>query len=446
MLSTLALVCCFLGCIALARGLGKAPFPTSLLDLVLMGVAVFHVLPEVIRLADDVPLGPYREGLPPTAMGAWLLVTSVSMLSFGAGAALVRTRPAQALADLPLVSRSMSTPESIFTLTLTAVAIVFAAVVVMGMGYGGYDSDNYLLGSTVSTTGVPVLISVAVLATLRWRFALIVVVAIAGVLLLMGSRSLVGWSLLTGVVLVRRCGGNIRTARLAVAITVCASIIVAIALIRDRAGRWSQDATLQDRMSTVSEASSTQVGAGNTSDLILDSFVHRIDGNGYGARILHAQSQAGASLMGTEALMNSVLLAIPSLVWTSKLDTPVEQRNQEGASVVHYGIEVTDYLPTVIGSATSMFGWPGAIVVAGVFGVAVSALDRLLPTRRPHHLPIAAAMCLVALNFEGSVETVILGCRTVATVALLNYSAWWLARAISAVLGAGAAADFGAHS
>jgi hypothetical protein len=435
MIFTWMVITCYCGCVALARGTGRTQFPCSLLDLVLFGVAIFHVLPEVIRLAAEVPPGPYREGLPPAAIESWLIVASASVLAFGAGAGLVRTLTGSPPVDPPLASRALGAAESIFTSILVAAAIVFALIVIVGMGYGGYDSDNYLLGSAVSTTVVPVLISVAVLATLRWRFALIVVVAIAGVLLLMGSRSVVGWSLLTGVVLVRRCGGNIQTARLAVAIMVCTSIIIAIALIRDRAGRWSQDATLHDRIGTVAEASSAQVGATNTSDLVLDSFVHRIDGNGYGARILHAQSQPGTTVMGTEALANSILLATPSFVWPTKLDTPVEQRNQEGASVVHYGIEETDYLPTVIGSATSMFGWPGAIVVAGVLGVAVSALDRLLPTRRPHHLPIAAATCLVALNFEGNVETVILGCRTVASVALLSYAAWWLAIVASLLIG-----------
>jgi hypothetical protein len=444
--STLALLCCFGACAVMARGFGRSSFPSSVLDLVLFGMGVFHVLPELLRLFVDIPAGPYREGLPPAAIESWLIVASVCVLAFGAGAALTRTLMGPPPVTPPLASRPLSAAESIFTSILVAVAIASALIVIIGMGYGGYDTDNYVLGGTVSTTVVPALISVAVLSTLRWRLSMLVVAAIALVLLLMGSRSLVGWALLAGVVLVRRCGGTIRTSKLTVAVAVCAAVVVAIALIRDRAGRWSQDATLHDRIGTVAEASSTPVSTSNTSDLVLDSFVHRIDGNGYGARVLHAQSQPGKGLMGAEALTNSVLLAIPSFIWSTKLDTPVEARNQEAASILHYDIEVTDYLPTVIGSATSMFGWPGAILVAGVFGVAVSALDRLLTSRQPHHLPIAAAICLVALNFDGNVETVILGCRTVATVALLTYSAWWLARAISAVLGAGAAADVGAHS
>jgi hypothetical protein len=430
MTETLLLVICYCAIALFARLPAGAPFPSSAFDLALIGIGVFHVAPEALRVILDLPPGPYRAGLPEQATSSWLAVVSASIVLFGLGPQLVGRRSIPPRSRASLVARRVDGIDRIFVALLVLAAIVLGGMTVAGRAFGGYDSDNYLAGSIGSAASVPAMISLAVLAVLRGRLPVITLLIVAIVLFLMGSRSVVGWSLLAGTVLVRRCGGTVPTRRLILLTLLGTSMIISIALIRELAGRWTPDARLGDRAEAVSRARASSAETIDWRTLIEEQFVHRIDGNGYGMSILNAQERLGITPMGLSAISSSFRLATPSFLWPRKLDMALESRNQELASIDHHRIDELDYLPTVLGSAVSIFGWAGAPLIAGVLGIVVALADRSMEIRRPWHLPIAASFLLAVLYFEGNIESAILGCRTIAVVATLAFAGWITAHMI----------------
>ncbi len=416
----------------LARVSARTPFPSSLVDLVLIGIGAYHVAPEAIRLILDLSPGPYRGQLPREAISNWLLLITPSIVLFGLGTRLAIRRPIQ-LPPARLSAERMDVVDLAFTGTLVLGAITLSVMVIAGRAFGGFDSGNYLAGSVVSAALVPALTSVAVLAVLRGRFPLFTILSVLTVLCITGSRWSVGGSLLSGLVIVRRCGWAVPTRRIVPLAVLVSSIFMSIALVREIAGRGAADASLVDLTEAVSDAGEKSVGSVDWHQLIDVHFVHRLDGNGYGAAILNAQERLGVAPMGMSAITNSLNLATPSMLWPAKLEIDIARRNQELASIYHHGIEEIDYLPTVLGAAVSIFGWLGAPIVAWVAGIAVALADRHLAVKKPYHLPVAVGLCLVSLGFEGNIETVIIGVRGIVVLAVLVFVGRLLASAIGAV-------------
>lgn len=426
MTAAFALLSGFALCVLLARPRLHAPFPSSFADLVLIGIALFHVAPELLRALFDLSPGPYREGIPASAVTQWAMIASAAMVLFGLGCWSVRAVPPARTRAWTFANAAATSEERWFFIIAAAVALSAAGAATIGMASGGYKTGNYLLANATWVALLPFIVTVAVMAVVRDRYALIIIVLTAFALTLFGSRSVLAHALISGIVLVRMLGRSVSTPKLLFGVAGIASLAFLIALTREQAGRVGIEASFQERVEAIEHTLSRRDNTEALAKTLETHFVHRIDGNSYALRVLNAQ--ASKPPMGVRPLVNSLALAIPSAVLPQKTDLPLEDRNQEYASMLYYNIPVTDYLPTWLGGAISMFGWPTSLLAAWGFGFAVSALGAAFSAIRPYHLPILACIATQLLNFEGNVESLVLGTRSTVLVAVASCGLWLVSR------------------
>lgn len=432
MISAVMLLVAYAVSILLARGRRSGAFPGSFVDIVLIGAGIFHVGPELLRAFVDLSPGPYREGIAESVVVAWSAIVCAGMISFGLGCWTARRTWAPA-GLAPSFAMQPETPaERWFFVLVAALAALASAAAVSGLAYGGFDIGNYVIGSASRVVLIPLVVTTAVLSVIRSRHAALVLPLSALALTLYGSRSIVAWGLISGVVLLRMLGCRVSTVKLVGGVAAVGALIVTIAMIRDRVGRWAPDAGLKDRVDAVQETLTSQGQSGDSAQMWENAFAHRIDGNGYGIQVLNAQAEVDP--MGLRPILNSLALAVPSFIVPGKTESPVELRNQEYASVLHYNIPDTDYLPTWIGAAVSMFGWLLSIVAAWIFGVSVSLLDLRLPRSLPLWLPVFSSVSIGLLNFDDNIETLILTARSTAIVSLVSVGLWLLSSVAAAWL------------
>lgn len=426
MTAAFTLVSGFILCVLLARPRLHTPFPSSFADLVLIGIALFHVAPELLHALFILPPGPYREGIPASAVTQWAMIASAGMVLFGFGCWSVRTVPLARTRTWSFAQAEATSEERWFFIIAAAVASFAAGAATVGMAVGGFDTDNYLLGNAALVALLPYIVTIAVIAVVRDRYALIIIVLAALALTLVGSRSVLAHALISGIVLVRMLGGSVSTPKLLFGVAGVASLAFLIAITREQAGRVGFEAGFRERVEAIEHTVSRQDNSEAVATTLENHFTHRIDGNGYALQVLNAQ--ASQPPMGVGPLVNSLALAVPSAVWSPKTELPVEDRNQEYASILYYNIPDTDYLPTWLGGAISMFGWPTSLLAAWGFGFAVSALGAVFSAIRPYHLPTLACIATQLLYFEGNVESLILGTRSTMFVAVTSCGLWLVSR------------------
>jgi hypothetical protein len=431
MTAAFILISGFALCVLLARPRLHTPFPSSFADLVLMGIALFHVAPELLHALFDLSPGPYRDGIPTSVETQWAMIASAGMVLFGFGCLCGRGMLRAHTSPWSFAKAEATSEERWFFIIAAAIASSAAGAAIVGLAVGGFDTDNYLLGNAALAGLLPFVVTVSVMAVVRDRYALVVIPLAAFALTLIGSRSTLAWALISGIVLVRMLGGSVSTRKLIFGVAGLASLVFLIALTREQAGRVGVEAGFLERAEAIE---STLSHGGNTEAIartLENHFTHRVDGNGYALQVLHAQ--ASRPPMGLEPLMNSLALAVPSAVWSQKTDRPMEDRNQEYSSIVYYNIPDTDYLPTWLGGAISMFGWPTSLLAAWGFGFAVSALGAAFSAIRPYHLPILAGIAAQLQYFEGNIESLILGTRSTVILAIASCGLWLVARLAASV-------------
>lgn len=422
MTAAFVLISGFVVCVLLSRPRLHRPFPNSFADLVLIGIALFYVAPELLRALFVLPPGTYREGIPTSVETQWAMIASAGMVLFGFGCLCGRAMLRAHTSAWSFAKAEATSEERWFAIIAAAGAASAAGATTAGMAAGEFGTDNYLLGGAALVGLLPFVVTVAVMAVVRDRYAPVIVLLAAFALTLIGSRSLLAVALISGIVLVRMLGGSVSTPKLLIGVAGVASLAFLIAITREQAGRVGREAGFRERVEAIEHTLSRQDNSEAIATTIETHFTHRIDGNGYALQVLNAQ--ATQPPMGVGPLVNSLALAVPSAVWPRKTDIPVEDRNQEYASILYYNIPDTDYLPTWLGGAISMFGWPMSLLATWGFGFAVSALGAVFSAIRPYHLPILACIATQLLNFEGNVESLVLGTRSTVFVAVASCGLW----------------------
>ncbi len=410
--------------VASARAVARGPFPASLADLVVLGAGAFHVLPEVARAFASIPAGMYRDGLPESALCDWLGVVSAAFIAFSTGIVLGSAMPHTP--HRPSAPLELGARERRFVTLLWAASVASGIASILGYGTGTFEGSNYLLGGILGMVWLPLAISSAVAATILRRGELVWFAFSAAVLALSGSRSLIAWAALSWVVLVRKAGCRMRVPQVALVLLIGVLLVVLIVLVRSSAGRWSAESSLHERVSVIRDAAEQRDGSRSVEELFFSEFLNRMDGNGYGAWIMHAQLGLGTAPMGWSSLIETTKIVVPSFLWPDKLATPSGTRNQEGASVAHYDLAEVDYLPTWLGAATSLVGPIQSVIGAGLLGMIVGLIDRHVSAGRLASMPLLAGLCVALLYFEGGVEDLLVRLRAACAAGVASWFLWVL--------------------
>jgi hypothetical protein len=208
------------------------------------------------------------------------------------------------------------------------------------------------------------------------------------------------------------------------------AVAVLISATRADVGRGFQSGDLAVRAAAL-QAGATNLRAGNTTG-VAEDFTYRIDGNAWAAFVQQRQ-QTRTLASATMGLGDDLKLALPSFIYTSKLDSPDWQRNEEGYFDHEYSIPTTtvDWLPTLFGSAFAYGGPWGLLGFAVLLGIGLARLDVWL--HRGLTFPallvgIGAVLCIA--YYERGFDSVFLTMRGALLVWLVARMVGWIHESI----------------
>jgi len=204
--------------------------------------------------------------------------------------------------------------------------------------------------------------------------------------------------------------------------------IIVISSSRDLAGRDAMvlGATNRGRSLAMGLASLLNPTAVNEG-LLADS-IYRIDGNSFTALILDGQN-SGTPPLGMQLLINAALVSVPSAIFPSKLDLPVEARNEKAFIISQYSLPAIDYVPTLFSMLLASFGMWGMVIAASVLGAGYATLDswfsRFTSTRS---IILSLGLVQCALQIEQGMAIYFIVFRGVLLIIFLASIVDWLRR------------------
>jgi hypothetical protein len=212
----------------------------------------------------------------------------------------------------------------------------------------------------------------------KWAFSLLVCQAI--LLSLTGSRLtvLAGFVMTAGAT--ARFGRALRVREIGAAILVLGAIALSVSATRQYFGREAYSGSISQLVQSIGSAGQMALTDGNKG--IADDFVYRFDGNAFGAMVYEGFRQ-GYTGAGFRSIWNNIWLYIPSVFYAAKLDSAVEDRNEEAYTISHFALTSSlDLTPTLFVFLYSYYGVPTLICGAGILGFAFARLDRWVNTGR----------------------------------------------------------------
>jgi hypothetical protein len=141
----------------------------------------------------------------------------------------------------------------------------------------------------------------------------------------------------------------------------------------------------------------------------------RLDGTDFAGAILQARAM-GYPALGAAAVPESLLVAVPSALWPSKLAHALTPVNAE---IDDLGLQPVNFLPGLGGMYAGFLSPAWLIALLGLLGaVAGWAEARLLRMAGPAGLVMLAGSVIAVLDFEKGLPGILLDLRTAAVLAL----------------------------
>jgi hypothetical protein len=288
-----------------------------------------------------------------------------------------------------------------------------------GLNHGGTGTS--LSVNLASTFFIVLLVLAAFSFLLRHGARRLVPVLMAQSLLLAaaGERLPVIIAAIALGVLLARAG--VRPQRRQVLAALALTLIAGLAItgLRAQQGRavFVQDSGLGTRLtalgSGLTSAGTTPKG---TPGLLAQAAV-RLDGADFAGAILQAE-HLGQPRMPAIAVPASLLLAVPSALWPSKLAHSAGL-NPVPAEISDFGLQQVNFLPGLPGMYAGFLTWPWTIVLLGVLGLLSGLAERwLLRSWTPARAVLLAGAVTAALSFEQGLPSMVINLRAAAVLAL----------------------------
>ena len=237
-------------------------------------------------------------------------------------------------------------------------------------------------------------------------------------LLMLGQRTAVIAGLVTVAFLLRRDGKTTTRRQRSLIVVAALMSVVVVSSARVNVGResFSGESSFQDRAVSLAAGVTGLLDARVRASLAND-MVYRVDGNVYGALTLNALDQ-GVSPIGLVTLRNTAMLAVPSIINPSKIETDVSARSEEAFISAHFGIPLTiDFLPTPLGAGVAYFGRIGLYFLAAMMGATLAIVDRLTRTSSPTAVVTTVGVLSSILYYERGLEGAAITMRGIAALA-----------------------------
>lgn len=354
----------------------------------------------------------YLNGLQPTYAAEAALVLAAGILALTVAYLLAGPRRGEtppSAADAFAAAR---------VLDWRLLALACAPLAVITYQGRGYNDGGVLAGSSTP-------LSSDLAATF---FIIMVVLAAAGFVLRHGTRwfipVLVTQSLLlaaageripviadavTLILLLARAGRRPSRAQLAASAALTVMAILAITGVRAVQGRgvYHEDSGLRTRTAALGSVFSAAATSG-TPGLVAQAAV-RFDGTSFTGAVLQAEAY-GQPRLSPEAIPQSLLLAVPSAAWPTKLDDTALNPGQE--ELDDFGLQQVNYLPCLGGMYAGFLSPAWLVVFAALLGLLAGRGERWLMRRcTPARLVLLAGAVSAVSCYEAGLPAMLVAFR-----------------------------------
>jgi hypothetical protein len=423
MTATLATALLFqLATVALLRHrLGRTWLRRPVTLLVLASVVYDGASPLLLTAPSIARWDIYRQGVQQSYADSAALTLAASMLAFTV--CYLLTRPERAVTEPS--GRDLDRAARVLDWRLLALACAPLAVLT-------YEGRGYNNGSLTTGAGAPLSSSLAstffVLLVVLTAFSFLLrhggrrflpVLAAQSVLLAAaGERTPVLVAAIALGVLLASSGMRPSARQMGAAAALTVAGVLAVTGLRAEQGRalFYQDSGIGARVSAlasgITSAGSTSAAGG--AGLLAQAAV-RLDGTDFAGAILQARAM-GYPALGAAAVPESLLVAVPSALWPSKLAHALTPVNAE---IDDLGLQPVNFLPGLGGMYAGFLSPAWLIALLGLLGaVAGWAEARLLRMAGPAGLVMLAGSVIAVLDFEKGLPGILLDLRTAAVLAL----------------------------
>jgi hypothetical protein len=195
-------------------------------------------------------------------------------------------------------------------------------------------------------------------------------------------------------------------------VVVTGLLVTAISAARVVGGREGFGDTPGERIEALlSSMDIAEAGEAGPSGVI-DDFVYRFDGNAFPA-LVKQRIDSGWPTTNGQSFVSTLRVATPRFLFPDKLETSVEERNEEAYMLDHYGIDRTiDFTPTFLGTIYSYRGEALLLIFALLWGAGLALFD-LWVNRAQGIFPFLAGlgMTYAVLFYEQTTDNYVITAR-----------------------------------
>jgi hypothetical protein len=351
------------------------------------------------------------------------LIMSVVMLGFTI--AYLLTHPERV--DRP------SRPVNLAALTtvldwrvLTAACVPMAVVTAAGRGYNdgsAAGAGTSLETNLVSTFFIVIIAAAAVAFVLRHgtRWFLPVLIVQSLLLALAGERTPILMDGLALIIVLIFIGIRLPRRQLLAAALLTVVALLAINGVRAQQGRdiFYTDSGLGSRISALGNG---LFGGSSVSDAampgVVAQFASREAGVDFAGSILQSMSE-GQPRLSASYVPKSLLLAVPSFLWTNKLALGTGI-NPAQLQIDDFGLQQINYIPSMVGTYIGMLSFPWLLLLFFFLGLVFGRFERwLLRECTPARVILLAGAIASALLYEAGLPTLVIQMRAAAALALV---------------------------
>jgi hypothetical protein len=369
---------------------------------------------------------PYRNGVQQGFINSATLLMSAGMLAFTIAYLMTcpgRRDVAGGSADIRKAVKALDWRW------LTAACVPLAVLTYKGQGYNDavpIAGSVTSVGSDLAATFFLVLVAVAAFSFLlkygiRWFIPVLILQSL--VLAAAGEQTPVIADAIALMLMLSFAGFRPSARQLSGALALTLIAVLAITGLRVEQGRslFYRDSGLTARVSALgsglNEFTST-FDANSTGSAIVAQDAARVDGVDFAGAILQSLS-SGQPRLSAAYVAESLLVVVPSPVWSSKLDHG-DALNPAMLEINDFGLQQLNFLPTLPGLYIGFLSAPWLIAFLAFIGLLCGWGERWMFRRcTPARIVLLGGAVLVAFSYEKGLPGMLVALRAAAVIAVI---------------------------
>jgi hypothetical protein len=407
----------------LRHRLGRRWLRRPVTVLVLASVVELGIGPALLAVPSIGMHDTFRLGVQVGFIGSADLIMSIAMLALTCTYLLThpeRTVTRQRPADAAIAARALDWR------LLAMACIPLTVLTAAGRGYNDGTAGGQ--GTPLATNLVAAFFILVVLAAaaafllrhgIRWILPVLIVQST--VLAVAGERTPVLMDAIALILMLLFAGVRVPVLQLTAAIGLTVLVILSISGVRVQQGRtlYYTDSGVSTRIGALTTGLSAagESQGGTDTPGLLTQFAIRVSSVDYAGAILQSISE-GQPRLAPVGVSESLLLAVPSFIWPTKLDRETALDPAQ-SQIDAFGLQDVNFIPGMPGLYIGFLAPQWLVTLFGLLGIAFGWFERwLLRECTPARLILLGGAVVTALWFEAGLPAMLVQMRSAGVIAL----------------------------